>query len=325
MMLLNEILHKGFDAHHFMLGLASHFRDLLVSKDAVTLPLLEVGATTRERYQQQAQKCEQKFLYRAMKLCNDCDLSYRTSKNKRLLVELTLIQCAQLTLPDADDLIGGRSPKTRLKPLFKLHVLQNSTKQSQPQAGNVAAQTQSVQHGVHKSPLPEIKEEKHKIPVMKAGKIGMSIRHRPSNQEEKEPSVSAAQPQPASRFADYENYMFNEKDLNYYWREFASKLPKEEKANASRMMNIPPKLLNDTTFEIGVDNEMVGKYMNQLLPRIQAYLREKLHNQLITMTIRVLEEKEVIRAYSPLERFHLMSQRNPKLLKLKETFNLDLS
>ena len=325
MVLLNEILHKGFDAHHFMLGLASHFRDLLVSKDAVTLPLLEVGATTRERYQQQAQKCEQKFLYRAMKLCNDCDLSYRTSKNKRLLVELTLIQCAQLTLPDADDLIGGRSPKTRLKPLFKLHVLQNSTKQSQPQAGNVAAQTQSVQHGVRKSPLPEIKEEKHKIPVMKAGKIGMSIRHRPSNQEEKEPSVSAAQPQPASRFADYENYMFNEKDLNYYWREFASKLPKEEKANASRMMNIPPKLLNDTTFEIGVDNEMVGKYMNQLLPRIQAYLREKLHNQLITMTIRVLEEKEVIRAYSPLERFHLMSQRNPKLLKLKETFNLDLS
>ena len=113
--------------------------------------------------------------------------------------------------------------------------------------------------------------------------------------------------------------------MNYYWREFASKLPKEEKANASRMMNIPPKLLNDTTFEIGVDNEMVGKYMNQLLPRIQAYLREKLHNQLITMTIRVLEEKEVIRAYSPLERFHLMSQRNPKLLKLKETFNLDLS
>ena len=325
MVLLNEILHKGFDAHHFMLGLASHFRDLLVSKDAVTLPLLEVGATTRERYQQQAQKCEQKFLYRAMKLCNDCDLSYRTSKNKRLLVELTLIQCAQLTLPDADDLIGGRSPKRRLKPLFKLHVLQNSTKQSQPQAGNVAAQTQSVQHGVRKSPLPEIKEEKHKIPVMKAGKIGMSIRHRPSNQEEKEPSVSAAQPQPASRFADYENYMFNEKDLNYYWREFASKLPKEEKANASRMMNIPPKLLNDTTFEIGVDNEMVGKYMNQLLPRIQAYLREKLHNQLITMTIRVLEEKEVIRAYSPLERFHLMSQRNPKLLKLKETFNLDLS
>ena len=325
MVLLNEILHKGFDAHHFMLGLASHFRDLLVSKDAVTLPLLEVGATTRERYQQQAQKCEQKFLYRAMKLCNDCDLSYRTSKNKRLLVELTLIQCAQLTLPDADDLIGGRSPKTRLKPLFKLHVLQNSTKQSQPQAGNVAAQTQSVQHGVHKSPLPEIKEEKHKIPVMKAGKIGMSIRHRPSNQEEKEPSVSAAQPQPASRFADYENYMFNEKDLNYYWREFASKLPKEEKANASRMMNIPPKLLNDTTFEIGVDNEMVGKYMNQLLPRIQAYLREKLHNQLITMTIRVLEEKEVIRAYSPLERFHLMSQKNPILLKLKETFNLDLS
>ena len=116
MLLLNEVLRKGFDAHHFITGLASHFRDLLVSKDPITLPLLEVGASIRERYQQQAQKCEQKFLYRAMKLCNDCDLNYRTSKNKRLLVELTLIQCAQLTLPDADDLIGGRSPRKRLKP-----------------------------------------------------------------------------------------------------------------------------------------------------------------------------------------------------------------
>ena len=313
MVLLNEILRKGFDAHHFITGLASHFRDLLVSKDPITLPLLEVGASIRERYQQQAQKCDQKFLYRAMKLCNDCDLNYRTSKNKRLLVELTLIQCAQLTLPDADDIIGGRSPKKRLKPLFKQQVVTPTTPQAQPQAENVAAR---------KSPLPELKEEKRKIPVMKAGQIGMSIRHRATQTEA--PKVTTPTPT-NNQQSSYEDYVVYEKDLNYYWREFAQRLPVEEKANASRMMNLQPKLLNDTTFEVGVDNSMVEKYMKQLLPNIQDYLREKLHNQKITMTVRVFEAKEVVRAYSQVERFQLMSKKNPKLMKLKEVFGLELS
>ena len=83
MLLFNDVLKKGFDGSHFITGLSSHFRDLLVSKDASTLQLLEVGASIRERYQAQARKCEAKFLYKAMKLCNDCDLNYRASKNKR--------------------------------------------------------------------------------------------------------------------------------------------------------------------------------------------------------------------------------------------------
>ena len=90
------------------------------------------------------------------------------------------------------------------------------------------------------------------------------------------------------------------------------------------MMNIKPKLLNDTTFEVGVDNEMVAKYMNNLLPAIQAYLRDRLHNRKITMTVRVFEAKEVVRAYSHAERFVLMSKKNPKLLKMREVFNLEL-
>ena len=315
MLLLNEVLRKGFDAHHFITGLASHFRDLLVSKDPITLPLLEVGASIRERYQQQAQKCEQKFLYRAMKLCNDCDLNYRTSKNKRLLVELTLIQCAQLTLPDADDLIGGRSPRKRLKPLFTQQPVITSPSQPQQPTGEVAAR---------KNPLPEIKIEKRKIPVMKLG-TGISIRNY-QTPEEKKTAITPKNTETVSQQSDYEDYMFNEKDLNYYWREFAQqKLPIEEKANAARMMNMSPKLLDDTTFEVGVDNGMVEKYMNQLLPAIQAHLRESLHNRKITMKVRVFEAKEVVRAYSPVERFQLMSKKNPKLMKLKEVFGLELS
>ena len=314
-LLLNDILRKGFDAHHFITGLASHFRDLLVSKDPITLPLLEVGDSIRERYQQQAQKCEQKFLYRAMKLCNDCDLNYRASKNKRLLVELTLIQCAQLTLPDADDLIGGRSPRKRLKPLFKQQTVT-------PTATVIPPQPQAEGAAARKSPLPELKEEKRKIPTMKAGVLGMSIRHLTIQKEEKA-TVSTTPSNPASQ-NEYQDYIFNEKDLNFYWKDFAQQLPKEEKANASRMMNIQPKLLNNTTFEVSVDNSMVEKYMLQLRPKIQEHLQKNLHNRNITMKVRVLEEEEIDRAYSPIERFQQMNKKNPKLMKLKEVFDIEL-
>ena len=326
--LFNEILKNGFDGHHFMTGLASHFRDILVSKDPQTLPLLEVGASIRERYQAQAQKCDPKFLYRAMKLCNDCDLNYRTSKNKRLLVELTLIQCAQLTLPDADDLIGGRSPKRRLKPLFKQQAATNTATQNQSQTGVVAAQTQATANGGYmgnrKSPLPEIKEEK-RIPIIKAGTIGMSMRRQPVLNVATNKPTNSSPSTTSSVQTDYEDYVVYEKDLIYYWRDFASKLPKEESANAARMMNISPKLLNDTNFEIGVDNEMVAKYMTQLMPSIQKHLRESLHNRKITMTIRTLEVNEIVRAYSQVERFKLMNEKNPKLQKLKEILGLELS
>ena len=315
MLLLNEVLRKGFDAHHFITGLASHFRDLLVSKDPITLPLLEVGASIRKRYQQQAQKCEQKFLYRAMKLCNDCDLNYRTSKNKRLLVELTLIQCAQLTLPDADDLIGGRSPRKRLKPLFTQPIVISTPTPAQPQVGEAAGK---------RSPLPELKTEKRKIPLMKLG-TGISIRNY-QKQEEKKQAATPTNREETVYQEDYKDHIFTEDNIRYYWREFAQqKLPIEEKANAARMMNMSPKLLDDTTFEVGVDNGMVEKYMNQLLPAIQNHLRERLHNRKITMKIRVFEAEEVIRAYSPVERFQLMIKKNPKLMKLKEVFGLELS
>ena len=103
LLLLNEIINKGFDAQNIVTGLASHFRDLLVCKDPATLVLFEVGASIRERYKEMAQRCQETFLFKAIELANTCDQSYRTSRNKRLLVELMLIQLCQLTLASADD------------------------------------------------------------------------------------------------------------------------------------------------------------------------------------------------------------------------------
>lgn len=340
LLIFNDILNKGFDGSHFITGLSSHFRDLLVSKDPATLPLLEVGASIRERYQAQAQKCKPQFLYRAMKLCNDCDLNYRASKNKRLLVELTLIQVCQLT-QEAEDVSGGHGPKQTIKPVFsQQHAapqqpvqaavrnnvapqvvpapVQQTTVQPQPQTAQQSQQASAG--GIGRSPITQSQEEK-KIPKLKTGSLGISIKN-PRKEEEKAQNNAIQREQ--TKVAIEENFMFNEKDLSYYWREFATNLPIEEKANAGRMMNMTPKLLNDTTFEVAVDNEMVEKFMMNLIPQIQNHLRSKLHNSKITMTVRVSEPTENIRAYSKVEQFQMMNQKNPNLAKLKEEFGLEL-
>ena len=337
LLLLNDVLNKGFDGSHFITGLSSHLRDLLVSKDPATLPLLEVGASIRERYQAQAQQCPLPFLYRAMKLCNDCDLNYRASKNKRLLVELTLIQVAQLTAEE-DDGANGRSPKQAIKPIFTqpAAVQQPQATAAMPQQTvqpavqpNRTPQPAASQHGNSTTPhatpdavlMAQGREEK-KIPVMKMSGLGVSIKRPHIEEEQRNPSSNptaahqAAQPE--------EDYIFNERDLNYYWQEYAGRMPKEQVAIAKRMQNMRITLINDTTFEAVVDNEIVAKEFTGMIPTLQNYLRTRLKNRKVTMTVRISAPTEKVRAYGRVEKFQMMAQKNSALLQLKEEFGLEL-
>lgn len=335
LLLFNDVLNKGFDGNHFITGLSSHFRDLLVSKDAVTLPLLQVGASIREHYQAQAQKCPLPFLYRAMKLCNDCDLNYRTSKNKRLLVELTLIQLAQITSGEEEAISGGHSPKQVIKPIFNKQASTQQTQQanqpvvSQPkqiQPAPKPATTQQVQASSETTAalLAQEKEEK-KIPVMRMGGLGVSIKQHPQTSATTTDKASTATATAESTFQQpEEDYMFNERDINYYWQEYAGQLPVEQVAIAKRMHNMRPSLLNDTTFEVTVDNEIISKEFTALIPSIQNYLRTRLKNRKVTMTVRISTPTEKVRAYGRVEKFQMMAEKNNALLKLKEELGLEL-
>ncbi len=342
MLLLNEILNKGFDGHHFITGLASHMRDLLVSHDSSTLPLLEVSDGVRARYSEQAQRCDTKFLYRAIKVCNDCDLNYRASKNKRLLVEITLIQVAQLTTDDADTWCG-RSPKKILKPLFTqpATTAPQVTAESQRQTPASAVPTAHPQkqatttntpqaHSIqpadgHSFPFQDTKQVS-KIPTIKEGRLGVSIR-----QPSVIPQTNGLHPTAAPTAApnavaqQYEDYIFNENDIVHYWLDFANKLPIEENATAGRMKNMRPKLLNETTFEVTVENDLVVQKMQSMARQIVDYMRTQLHNRKIEMTVRAIEASEVKRAYSRVEQYQMMTKKNPTLQKLKEAFGLELA
>ena len=354
LLLFNDILNKGFDGSHFITGLSSHFRDLLVGKDPVTLPLLEVGASIRQRYQEQAQKCPLPFLYRAMKLCNECDLNYRISKNKRLLVELTLIQVAQLTT-EGDDVSGGRGPTKTIKPIF--------TQPAAAQQPQVASATQVQQASLHTSPssvttqavngttarhpqasaavqpgasassgaassapsqgagvAPTVKEER-KIPVMKMSNLGVSIK----NPQRDQATQNTATPHVPRVQQPEEDFIFNDRDLNYYWQEYAGQLPKEQDALTKRMQMLRPVLLNNsTTFEVVVDNEFAAKDFTALIPELQSYLRGRLKNSKVVMTVRVSEATETIRPVGRVEKFQIMAQKNQALMQLKDEFGLEL-
>lgn len=340
MLLFNDILNKGFDGSHFITGLGAHFRDLLISRDSSTLPLLEVGDNIRQRYQEQAMRCEPKFLYRAMKLCNDCDLNYRASKNKRLLVEITLIQLAQLTTDEDVPGCGQGPARTTLKPTFNQKTVAQqqqgasapaSSVQSAPQQYQQAATTDTsssaavpASEGKLKEPeiaMPETSSAQ-KIPTVNKSSMGFSIKNpRPTMSE-----TSHAQTTVHQASGTDEDQAFSEQDLRRYWLEFAQRLPKEEAANAGRMKTMSPHLLDDnTTFEIVVDNEIVKKYMEDIMPKVRSYLCAQLHNSKVSMTVRVSNPQEVVKAYNRVEQYQMMNQKNPQLQHLREEFGLEFS
>ncbi len=348
----DEILRKGFDAPHFINGLSNHLRNLLVSQDPVTLKLLEVSTNVRQRYQQQATQCPPRFLYRAMKLCSDCDLNYRSSNNKRFLIELTLIQLAQLTIPDTENEEGsGRGPAL-LKPIFhpSASIANNQPHASIPQnqdtqqSNNPAVAVSSnpvkssenpgndsplQKNSAYTNPIQNTTTNK-KIPHITKGSLGLSIKK--LQQEVEQKSAPSDSPQSAysqntqTITASQPNIPITDTDLSVQWRGFAHTLPQEQKALQQRMLSMSLTLLNPQgTFEVLADNPMIMADLQQIKPSVERYLRTQLKNNTIQMQIRVrdLEEHKEI-ALTQGERFKKMLEKNPALNELREKFGLEL-
>ncbi len=336
MLLFDEVLRRGFDGGNFITNLTAHLRDLLVSREPATLPLLEVSADVRERYREQAQKCPERMLIHAIKLCNDCDLNYRASKNKRLLVELTLIQLAQLT-GDPDEIGSGRGPK-RLKPLFQKAVATATTSQpknSTPAQSNTAiptaqpANSRPMPNAVSDSgsgggnPMAQLSAYSGKPTAMRRPQ-SMSIRAAGT------PIVANTQAVPATVSATpthqtvVEDLPVSEEGLRICWKQFAASLPKEESAMAGRLMNIRPKLNDDNTFNVTIDNKLVAQELHGMQPRIEQYLRKQMQNSRISMRIRVEDVLPTHRILSRVEQYQILENRNSALKLLTELLNLDL-
>ena len=326
MLTLNEILSKGFAANHFISGFASHLRDLLVSRDAQTLPLLEVSETVRTRYSEQAAKCRPQFLYRALRFCNDCDLNYRTSSNKRLLVELTLIQVAQAV--DDDEAGCGLGPTKILKPLFAAiapaaaapqapKAQPAATTQQRPAATPAAATAPSAT-------LPVANTQHTAAAQHHVRPVSLSIRATKMQQRRKQ--ANSANLDQARRIVINEVQPFEWKDLSYQWYRFAMELPQEQNAIAGRMKNMRPQLMDNFVVEVPVENDQVLMLMNSIRDDLVCYLRMGLHNGKVDVRFRIIQAEEAKkRAYTRQEQLAAMLEKSPGLAVLKNTLNLELA
>ena len=324
MVLLNNIINKGFDGGLLIQGLAKHVRNVLMAKDPQTLPLLEVSDQQRQRYAEQAKTCETRFLYQALRLMNQCDINYRQSSNKRLLVELTLIEIAQITQPD-DDASAGRRPK-RLKSLFKKLI-----RQSQPQAAapQVAAAKPVVSTAAIVAPekpvpaaMPNTATATTPKPGVKLGGIGFSW-NKLRNQG-KPSKINLPDSGSALNKKETET-VFKQEDLDLQWMSMCNRMPQELSGIATRMKNMNPTILDFPHLEVVVDNALIKQEMEDFKGRIITTLKNGLHNNAITLDIRVAEQQERAKVLTRREQFELMIKKNPAIESLRQAFDLELA
>ncbi len=335
MLTLNEILSKGFEAHHFMSGLAAHFRDLLVSRDAQTLPLLEVAESVRQRYAEQAQQCAPAFLYRALKLCNDCDINYRASNNKRLLVELTLIQVAQLLEDDGAG--SGLGPTRRLLPIFSPAPAPQRAAQPAPAPAVATAQPPVPPHATSApaatAAAPVLSPQQQAAIERQRAKLRTVSLHRRPGPTGPTTTPAASSPTPAAT-PKQQNQAFTYDDLCHQLMRFAQVLPREHTADTERLKIIATdasRLTLDTApdgtprITVLVEYEAVKNELQQLLPQLRAHLCQALHNDFLHLHIEIAPQQIKRRAYSAREVYQQMLEKSEPLQHLAKALHLRLT
>ena len=304
----NTVLSKGFEGHHFINGLASHFRDLLVAKDKDTLALLEVGDVAKKKYLTQATKANIPFLMQAIKKANECDLNYRASKNQRLLVELTLMQIASITF-------DGEKKKSAnyIIPATFFQALS-------PAAKEISKPLEK------KTTIAPLKEVTTKKPTLEKG-IYKSAERRTSSLSLK--SIHhKKEDKKASTEVNYDNHpkeVFTEKTLQKNWEEYTDLLNKKgQKSMASIVGTAVPILEDGFKILFTVPNKLMEDQFKKGKPKLLKFLREQLNNYGIEIILTLNETVEKKFAYTPQEKYLKMKGMNPLLEKLRQTFELDM-
>ena len=333
MVLLNGILNKGFDGGNLIGGLAAHVRNVLMARDVQTLPLLETSQQQREKYHEQSKKCPVNFLYQALKLLNQCDINYKQSSNKRLLVEITLIQVAQITQPNDDDAGAGRSPK-RLKSLFK-KLINSQPKKATLQV--VAAEKHTLSP---RERATQVVTEPAVTPSVTATSAGTTTQQ-PTSKPRPSASLDAigftfrglrAQNERSEEKKDEQFDVdttkekgFTQDQLETSWYAMLVRMPQSLRGLATRLKNVTPRITEFPKIEIVVDNQILLTQVEPIKLRIKATLAKELNNGQINVEWRVAQGTEVKPLLTKRESFEEMKRENPALAKLCQVLHLDLS
>ena len=307
LLLLNEVLVKGFDAGHFITGFAQHLRDVLVSKDSATVALLETPEVIRQQYQAQAQRCAAKWLFNALDIMNTCDINYRTAKNKRLTVELALIKLCRLLEP-AEPIQTNTQPTQRTAVASPQPSVKTATQPSTP------IQQQATVKPTITPPPPK--------PVIGAmpslGNLGLINTNAASNQ-----ANSAQTSTGQSTTTEKRNTPFTIDQLKSAWVGQVKNFEKEERFKAM-LITYEPVMDSEHMFHITVKNQLQKKVFSQFGKQLMDNIRNELQNDHIQLRVEIDEHVIGQVAYTASEKYKLLAQQNPQLDDLRQRMNLQL-
>ena len=305
LLLFNDVLNHGFDAGHFVTGFAQHLRDVLVSKDPQTLPLLETSEAIRQRYAEQAKQCTPIWLFQALDILNTCDINYRTARNKRLTVELALVKLTQLGVPaqitpnTPNNPINQNSPKSPAAPITP----------NTPINQNPAAQPATQPTAAPAAPTASI-PKMPSISLSFGPKKEAQITNQQSQMTNTPPQEESSRPFTADQLRDA-------------WVGQAT-THTEELRLKQLMETYMPQLINPTTAQIRMPNPWQLQEMKKALPGIVRQLRSTLHNSELQIEVVQEEFNQEQMAFTAEEKYALMAEQNPALAQLKEQLDLQI-
>ncbi len=308
LLLFNDVLNHGFDASHFVTGLAQHLRDVLVSKDPQTLPLLETSDAIRKRYAEQAQHCAPVWIFQALDILNTCDINYRTARNKRLTVELALVKLTQLGVPqnvpqNVPQTAAPQPAPAPAKPAPKEPITKNEVNRA------LAAENhQSPITNAPKEPAPSMP----KIPSISLGlgKKKEEIENQKSKIENPTPQEESSRPFTADQLRDA-------------WVGLAA-THTEELRLKQLMETYMPQLIEEHIAQIKMPNPWQMKELQKAMPELLRQLRSALHNTDLQINVIQEEFNQEQMAFTAEEKYALMVEQNPALAQLKETLDLQI-
>ena len=323
----NQILSSGFEGHHFISGLASHFRDLMVCRDPQTVSLLDASESVRERYLEQATKVDPEFLLQALKLATECEMSYKSSSNHRLLVELCLMQLASVGFPEKKKdpehgdpiLIPARQFHGKQAPSPSVYKSPVAMEPPSPdpalQAGEPAAREAPTPEATPAEPLKVALADGRAEKV--SGLSLSSIRAKKMYEAQRKAQLPKEDQLPEEPV--------REEDLIARWEAFTALVEgKGRKILASSLATDTPKLLDDTTIRIELPNSTMKKEVEREQQDLMDFLRRELNNYSLQLKIVVNEEAARQYAFTPEEKYQKLKEKNPAIDLLRETFDLDL-
>ncbi len=317
LMIFDEVLSKGFEGQHFVGGLSSHLRDLMVSRDEMTLPLLEVGESIAERYKEQSKRCELWWLYKALEYANDCDLAYRASRNKRLLVEVMLIRVAGL--------ISGAVQSKKVEPELPLLTVatasggQNNSQQSMVNSQQSTVNSQQTVVNVQQEVGAPIVVQMPKVVTVSLKPTVENVASQLSKQEEAVEKIVSNEPVAQ----EIKQSDFTNDDLVRAWRLYAKKI-EGELHTSNTMQNFLPTKGDGASVVVKLINTMQLEALSRHKRTLEQFLSKELNNSGITVNFMVEEQTDQPIFLTKDENFRRMQDINPDFKRLKSELGLEL-